>query len=86
MPRFKITVARSATKELEVLPAPIVGKILRSIESLSDVPFPKGCKKLQGHKNRWRIRIGDYRIIYTVFSAELTIDIVRIRHRKEAYN
>lgn len=86
MPRFKITFARSASKELEVLPRAIIERILFEIESLSDNPFPKGCKKLKGDHNRWRIRVGDYRVIYSVATNELVVDIIRIRHRKEVYN
>ncbi len=86
MARFKISIARSARKELESLPRYVVEKVVIEIEHLAENPFPKGSKKLKGDKNRWRIRVGDYRIIYSILFKELIIDIIRIRHRKEAYN
>ncbi|MBI2428357.1 MAG: type II toxin-antitoxin system RelE/ParE family toxin [Ignavibacteriales bacterium] len=86
MARFKIIFARSASKELEALPRSVVEKIIVEIENLADNPFPKGSKRLKGEKNRWRIRVGDYRIIYSILTKDLIIDIIRIRHRKEAYN
>ena len=86
MVKFSIVFARSARKELESLSSSQIKRILSSIEKLSTEPFPHGCKKLKGEKNLWRIRVGDYRIIYSVFSDILLIDIIRIRHRKEVYN
>ncbi len=86
MGKYSIIFARSASKELEVLPNKIIEKILIEIEKLSYNPFPIGSKKLKCEKFRWRIRVGDYRIIYAVKSKELIIDIIRIRHRKEVYN
>lgn len=86
MGKFTILFARSARKELESLPNEGVHKIFSTIEKLSFNPFPNGCKKLKGEKNLWRIRVGDYRIIYSVYTDTLIIDIIRIRHRKEVYN
>ena len=48
-------------------------------------PRPKDCKKIQGEENLWRIRIGDYRIIYEIDDEKRSVDINNIRHRKEAY-
>ncbi len=86
MDKFTILFARSARKELESLPNDAVQKILSAIEKLSFNPISNGCKKLKGEKNLWRIRVGDYRVIYSIFSDTLIIDIIRIRHRKEVYN
>ncbi len=86
MAKFTILFARSARKELENLPDTVVERVLSSIDKLFSEPFPHGCKKLKGEKNLWRIRVGEYRIIYSVFSDSLVVDIVRIRHRKEVYN
>lgn len=85
MAKFTILFARSARKELENLPAAQIEKILSAIEKLSTDPYPFGCKKLKGERHLWRIRIGDYRIIYSVIAAQLVVDIIRIRHRKEVY-
>jgi len=84
--KFAILFTRSARKELENLPNAAVERILASISKLSSEPFPGGCKKLKGEKHIWRIRVGDYRIIYSVYPDMLVIDIIRIRHRREVYN
>jgi len=84
--KFAILFTRSARKELENLPNAAVERILASISKLSSEPFPGGCKKLKGEKHIWRIRVDDYRIIYSVYPDMLVIDIIRIRHRREVYN
>ena len=86
MNEYQITFARSARKELEGLEAKFVKKIFPIIEQLSENPRPKGCRKLQGKENLWRLRVGDYRIIYSTNDNEKLIDIIRIRHRKESYS
>jgi mRNA interferase RelE/StbE len=82
---YTITFARSARKELEALNATIINRIFPKIESLAKRPRPAGCCKLQGEKNLWRIRIGDYRVIYSIIDNEQRIDIVAVRHRSKAY-
>jgi len=62
MADYAITFARSARKELESFDAPIVNRIFSKIEALAKVPRPSGCRKLQGEKNLWRIRGGDYQV------------------------
>ena len=52
---------------------------------LADSPRPSGCKKLKGGVKEWRIRIGDYRVIYTIEDARKAVDVTRIAHRKEVY-
>jgi mRNA interferase RelE/StbE len=85
MSQYAITFARSARKELESLDAVIVQRVFRKIEALADSPRPQGCRKLTGYKNEWRIRVGDYRVIYSVYEDENRIDIVAVRHRRHAY-
>ncbi|MGA9059005.1 MAG: type II toxin-antitoxin system RelE/ParE family toxin [Terriglobia bacterium] len=82
---YAITFARSARKELESLDRPLVNRIFPVIESLAQNPRPAKCKKLSGVQNRWRIRIGDYRVVYQIFDDERVVDIVAVRHRREAY-
>ncbi len=84
MAKYSVTLARSAVKELERLNSSVVGRLMQKIEQLSDGPRPAGCK-LAGEENLWRVRVGDYRIVYSVYDAERIIDVVRIRHRSEAY-
>ena len=62
-----------------------IPKILTAIDALSKNPFPAKCKKLKGAESSYRIRIGDYRVIYQVNTQHKTIVIYHIRHRREAY-
>ncbi|MBL4664750.1 type II toxin-antitoxin system RelE/ParE family toxin [Nitrospina gracilis] len=85
MSDYSITFARSARQELEKLDSPTVSRIFPKIESLVETPRPQGCKKLKGKKNLWRIRIGDFRVLYTIQEKEKIIDIIGILHRRESY-
>jgi mRNA interferase RelE/StbE len=85
MTKYGITFARSARKELEALDAAVVNKIFPKIEHLSQCPRPKNSIKLKGGVSLWRIRIGVYRVIYAIDDDNKLIDIIAVRHRKEAY-
>jgi len=82
---YRIKWKPSALKEFKKIERSIIPRILGTIENLSSDPFPSGVRKLQGGEHSYRIRIGDYRIIYVVFESERLIEIARIRHRKEVY-
>ncbi|MFI3198115.1 MAG: type II toxin-antitoxin system RelE/ParE family toxin [Methylococcaceae bacterium] len=82
---YSVAVKKSAQKTLLGLPAPIVQNITRIIDSLIENPKPNGSKKLTGSDNAYRIRSGDYRIIYTVFNTELIVEVIKIGHRKDVY-
>jgi mRNA interferase RelE/StbE len=83
---YSVSFARSARKELESLDTTIALRILRKIESLPEDPRPAGCKKLAGQKSLWRIRIGDFRIVYSIDDINRFIDVSIIRHRSSVYN
>ena len=85
MANYKLALTESAEKELNRLPGSAVVRIMGRIEKLADDPRPSGCKKLKGGVNEWRIRIGDYRVIYAIEDNTKTVDVTRIAHRKEAY-
>ncbi|MFI5200780.1 MAG: type II toxin-antitoxin system RelE/ParE family toxin [Candidatus Kapaibacterium sp.] len=85
MAEYSITFSRAARKELESLPAMIVERIFKKIEALAALPRPQGVIQLEGEENLYRIRVGDYRVIYTISDKSKTIDIIHIRHRSEAY-
>lgn len=85
MADYIVTFARSARKELEALPSSLVLRIFPKIEALIKTPRPPGCRKLQGSDDLWRIRIGDYRVIYAVYDNERKVDVVAVRHRRQAY-
>jgi mRNA interferase RelE/StbE len=85
MDEYAIVFARSARKELERLGKPLISRLLRRIEALALTPRPDGCRKLQGASNLWRIRIGDYRVLYAVDDAQQVVDVIAVRHRSDAY-
>ena len=85
MASYKIEWKNSAYKELQKLPRPMIAKVVTAVLDLSNNPFPHGVKKLVGSEYSYRIRIGDYRIVYEVFENRLVIEIVRVRHRKDVY-
>lgn len=82
---YSITFARSAKKELEYLPSKVVNRIFPKIEALGEKPRPRGCKKLSGEGNLWRIRVGNYRVIYSIDDNLHVVDVIQVRHRSDAY-
>ena len=83
---YTITITNSALKELQSLQKAVVKKIEKSISSLALNPRPSGAKKLKGNnENLYRIRSGDYRVIYSVNDEIKIVDIRRIGHRKDIY-
>jgi mRNA interferase RelE/StbE len=85
MADYSVTFARSARKELEKLHPSIARRVMQRIEALETIPRPSGVIRLQGHKNLWRIRIGDYRVIYSIDDTSRNIDVSVVRHRSDAY-
>ena len=86
MPEYKITFKSSAHKELERLPKPAVRKIVIAIGQLAENPKPMGVKKLKdSSEDLYRIRVGDYRVIYAINDGIRIINVRRIGHRKDIY-
>ena len=83
--KFRITLGRSASKGLDSLPPKILARAVERIESLSENPKPHGCRKIAVGEDLWRIRVGDYRIVYHLDEDNLAIDIITVRHRKHSY-
>lgn len=86
MADYRISFAKSARKELEGLEAVVVRRVFPKIEALANQPRPSGCRKLEGFKNLWRIRIGDYRVVYSIDDDKRIVDITAVRHRSKAYD
>ena len=82
---YEVLLSKAARKQLASLPVFIHNKIIEDISHLSSVPRPVGCKKLKGYKNSYRIRVGDYRVIYEIEDKVLHILIVAIGYRKNIY-
>lgn len=85
MGAYEVVLAKSAQRELLSLDAPLARRVYSKIAALAMIPRPAGCKKLEGGVNDWRIRIGDYRVIYSVDDARRIVDVSAVRHRRDAY-
>ena len=85
--RYKLQFNKAYLKDLEKIPKKDQGRIRTSVSELSNNPRPEGCKRLQGQKDPplYRIRCGDYRIIYTIQDNILLILVVAVGHRREIY-
>ena len=85
MSSYVVEVKPSARKELEGLPNSVLPRAVRKMESLGDNPRPAGCKKLKGYRDQWRVRVGDWRVVYIIDDAAKLISVTRIAHRREVY-
>ncbi len=82
---YRIEFKPSAAKEFSQLPKNIQKRIAAKVNTLADNPRPRGVEKLEGRENRYRIRVGDYRVIYEIHNEVLLVLVVRIGHRREVY-
>ena len=82
---YEVLNERTAEHDLKSLSINLFDRIVPRIKALADNPRPAGCHKLTGSKNDWRIRIGDYRVLYEIDDARKRVRIFRIRHRREVY-
>jgi mRNA interferase RelE/StbE len=82
---YRILLERAAEKDLARLSTEIHDRVIAAIQVLATNPRPAGCRKLAGSKNDWRIRVGDYRVIYEIADAIRVVRINRVRHRGEVY-
>jgi mRNA interferase RelE/StbE len=85
MADYTVIIKKSAEKEIASLPLQVVEKFYKEFIELSQNPRPNGVKKLSGFKNFYRIRINDYRVIYSIEDNVLTIHILKVGHRKDVY-
>ena len=83
--KYVIVYKRSASDELLQLPVTMARKVLAGINNLAENPRPHNCIKLKGSTNEYRIRFGNYRLIYSVTDSILTVFIIKIAHRKNVY-
>jgi len=85
MDSYRIKIVRSAQKDIRKLPNVARAKIVKKIKSLAQNPRPSGCEKLKGSKYNYRIRIGEYRVVYKISEGLLLIEILRAGHRRKIY-
>ena len=81
---YAVFILRRAQKELSQLPSEVYEQAKKNIRSLVEEPRPQGCKKLKGREG-WRIRVGDYRIIYEIDDARSVVTVLDIGHRRDVY-
>jgi len=84
MAKYKIFIKKPAANELENIPKKDLKKIVKRIQSLAENPRPRGSQKLSAQE-RYRIRQGNYRIVYSIQDKELAVQIFKIGHRREIY-
>lgn len=82
---YRVLLERAAEKDLCRLSKAIHDRVIVAIQALANNPRPAGCRKLLGSKNDWRIRVGDYRVIYEIADEIRVVRVNRVRHRREVY-
>ena len=85
MPQYKVLLSKTAQKQLDKLPDTVANPLLETIKGLAHNPRPHGYKKLKG-RNGYRIRKGDFRIIFDVYDKELVVVVIALGHRREIYD
>ena len=82
---YRILLERKAERDLRRLSTEMHGRVIAAIQRLGLNPRPPGCRKLTGGKNDWRIRVGDYRVVYDIADEIRVVRVNRVRHRREVY-
>ena len=83
--RYELIIKPSAEKALDRLPRVTRGRLLAALQELRDEPRPSGAIKLTGEEQTYRIRVGDYRIVYDIHDDTLVVLVLRVGHRKDVY-
>ena len=82
---YRVSFKASADKAMDKLPKAMQRRVVEKALSLGDVPRPAGCAKLAGSSGLWRVRVGDYRIVYLIDDDQQTVDIRIVAHRRDVY-
>ena len=86
MASYKVLIKPSAAKEIEAVDQKKDRRrLVAKISSLADDPRPRGCEKLAGEQERYRVRVGPYRVLYSIEDTERLVVVVRVGHRKDVY-
>jgi len=83
--RYSIQFAESAARSLARLPAAVRVRVATKIDALADNPYPAGTRKMKGVEHGYRLRVGDYRVVYDIFEDVVVVLILRVGHRKDVY-
>jgi len=82
---YEVYLERAAERDLKRLPSEVFYRVILSIKALAEDPRPAGCRRIAGSKDDWRIRVGDYRVIYEIDEEAKAVRVMRVRHRQQAY-
>jgi mRNA interferase RelE/StbE len=82
---YRLYLRPAAVRDLRSLPRDVATRVERTIDQLREEPRPRGSKKLSGFENEWRVRVGNYRILYIIDDAEKEVRVARVAHRREVY-
>ena len=83
--RYTVTLERQPQRALDSLRGDLLERILEALHALADNPRPPGVKMLKGQREHWRVRVGDWRIVYTIQDRALIVLVLRIANRREVY-
>ena len=82
---YDVLLASQAERDLRRLPPQVFRRIVAEIKGLASEPRPRGCRKLAGSENDYRVRVGDYRVLYEILDGPKEVRIYRVGHRREVY-
>jgi mRNA interferase RelE/StbE len=82
---FSLQWRKSTRKDLRRIPREAVSRVIAEVEKLADKPLPHGSEKLTGSERTYRLRVGDYRVVYELLRDAKIVEIQRVRHRKDVY-
>ena len=85
MAALRIEVSATAERQLRALPREDQGRVVRAIQRLGEEPHPRGCRKLAGYRDLWRIRVGYHRVLYSVDRQRIVVIVLKTGHRKDVY-
>jgi len=80
---YGVYIANRAKREMEKIPSPALESIEQKILSLGVDPRPHGCKRLKGDDRTWRVRSGNYRVLFQIEDSDKTVTVIRVGHRKD---
>ncbi|MBO9626425.1 MAG: type II toxin-antitoxin system RelE/ParE family toxin [Microbacterium sp.] len=83
--RYEVEFTTAAAREIRKLDTQIRRRVLLGIAELENSPRPHGVRKIVGYKDAWRLRIGDYRVLYEVSDERIVVTVVRVGHRRDVY-
>ena len=85
MATYRIEWKTLALRELKRIDRQVISRVVRAVEGLAENPFPAGVRKLRGSEHTYRLRVGDYRVVYEAAEAGSVVVIIHVRHRRDVY-